>query len=663
MTKNEKTELLQIAKDRFSEAMAAESDLRKLALEDIRFDNGDQWDDAAKQERIGRPCITINRVAGTNKKIIGDARQNRPRIKARPVDSEGDVKTADLLTGLIRNIENVSDAESAYDNGFECAVRGGIGYWRVLTDYADDAAFEQDILIKRIVNPFAVYYDQSAVEYDYSDARYCFVTETITKEQFKRRYPTAEPVEFETGGEGEAEANWFSEDTARVAEYWYKEKTTKHLFELTDGRTVAVKNPQVLQQPARPEIPPQQAMDPTTGQVVEIPGQPAQPAVDFVYEDGWPQPMPFRRRRDVQCDRVMWCVLAGNQILEGPQEWAGKFIPVVPCLGEEVWIDGKRILRSATRFAKDPQKLYNWARSNTVETLALSPKQPYLVTEDEIEGHESQWQEMHRRPMPYLKYNDRGLGRPARQAASIQDTGAINEAMQAADDIKAATGIYDASLGAKGNETSGRAIIARQREGDTATFVFADNQVRALKYTGKILVDLIPKIYDTQRVVRLLGDDGRESWDTINVLDPASGRVVANDLTTGRYDVTIDAGPGYQTKRLEAAEGILQLIQALPPLAQVLAPRLAKNLDWPEATEIADEIKQLSQPPPAPPDPRVQLDMEKGKLDLQSKQLDNQGKVIDLQSKAQNAAMQGPENDERVQMVVIDTLRKIGILN
>jgi len=608
--------ILKTALARFESARSAESQNREAALEDLKFENGEQWDDQAKREReeMGRPCLVINKTAGLVKQIVGNLRQNRPRIKVRPVDSQADPKVAELLNGLIRNIENISDGEAAYDSGAENAVRGGYGYWRILTDYADDDVFEQDILIKRICNPFAVYFDQSAMELDYSDARFCFVADTLTREEFEAKYPKASLPEW-SKGQGESEAGWFAEDTVRVAEYFWKEPKTKTIYLLGNGKTVD-----------------------------ELPGERVEAAdgVFAVTEQG--EAIPILKERKAKCDRVMWAKISGTEILEGPQEWPGKYIPIVPCLGEEIWIEGCRILRSAIRMAKDPARLYNWARSTAVETIAMAPKQPWLVTPEQIEGHEEQWNAAARSPQPYLLYNATGGQAPQRQAASIPDSGALQEAMQSADDIKATTGIFDASMGAQGNETSGRAIMARQKQGDNATFVFTDNQARAIKHTGRILVDLIPKIYDTARVVRLLNQDGSEAWATINQEDPLTGQK-SNDLTIGKYDVVVDVGPGYTTKRLEAADGMIQFTQAAPQFAPVIFPRIAKNLDWPESDEIAQEMQAMMQPPP--PDP-------KNEVELQGKQLDNATKQARLQ---QMGGQQDQRTYQIAQQAAMDLLR------
>lgn len=629
----DKEEFLRTARERFAQAYSDEGDNRKSALDDIKFGLGEQWSGEDKQARSGRPTLTINKIAPVKKQIIGEARKNRARIKVRPVDGNFDPRMAELYTGLIRNIENMSDADAAYDMGFEQAVSGGLGYWRVLTDYADDTAFEQDILIKRIVNPFSVYFDQSATEPDYSDAQFCFVVEQLEKKEYERKYPGKPITDWEGGDEDNAASHWLTKDKVRVAEYWYKEPSTKHLFELADGRVIEVKKAETLEQPAQP---PRVDIDPMSGQPAQTPGT---PAVKYVYGEGMEQPQPYNRERKVKCHKIRWCKTNGQEIIEGPQDWAGKFIPIVPCLGEEVWLEGRRILRSAIIDAKDPQRLYNWARSNAVETLALAPKQPWVLTSKQIEGHEKQWQQASVRPMPYLLVNSTGEQYPQRQGGSIPDTGALQEAVQAADDIKATTGIYDASLGARGNETSGKAIIARQRQGDVATFLFSDNQVKAIKHTGRILVDLIPKIYDTERVVRLMGDDGKEAWAKINITDPATGKVIANDLSVGRYDIVVDAGPGYATKRQEAADGQVAILQAAPQFAPILIPEIVKNLDWPGAQDIAAKIEKALQPPPQQPDPKAAADTEKTQAETMNSRLEAAAKMLELQDRTTQRAM------------------------
>ena len=613
LVKKEKDELLKKARLRFKDSESAEQENRELFDRDTAFENGEQWTDEDKSERIGRPCIVINKVAGAVKQITGEARKNRPRIKVRPVDQNGDFAIAEVYTALIRNIENISDAESAYDAGYENAVRGGYGYWRVVTDYSDDTTFDQDIRIERIVNPNSVYYDQSSIRSDYSDAKYAFIVDVMHEDKFKEEFPKAQLASFESS-KGEEESGWFADNTVRVAEYFYKVKAEKEVFLLANGKTVEIENPKIVEQFVEDH---------------EIGARIAK----TVSGDNLSEPQEFKRSRKVKYEKVMWCKMNGQEILEGPNEWPGKYIPIICCSGEEVWIQGKRVFRSTVRHAIDAQRLYNWSRSNTVETLAMAPKQPYHVTPEEIEGHERQWQEAHRKPQAYRLFNEVGLGRPQPSAPSIPNTGAYREAMVSSDDIKSTTGIFDASLGASGNETSGRAIAARQQQGNVATYVFIDNQARAIKYTAQILVDLIPKIYDTQRVVRLLNEDGAVGWLQINYEDPVTGEIV-NDISVGRYDITFDVGPNYLTKRIEAADGMTKLAQTAPYAAPVLIPKIAKNLDWPGAEGLGDELKEIAQPQPNPEEQaRIKAEVDKLALEVEAKKIDFQIKQIGLEEK------------------------------
>lgn len=583
-------DILTRIRKRFRIAVDAEQVNRQLAIADIRAENGEQWDAQTRRDREddGRPCITVNKIAGAVKQIIGDSRQNKISIKVRPVDDESDPALAELLTGLIRNIENTSQAESAYDHAFECAVKGGWGYFRIITDYSDTDTFDQDIKIKRVPNQFSVYADPSSMEQDGSDMKWCIISEVKDADTFKAEYPKAETGSSHESSLGEENADWFTPEGTRIVEYFERTTVKKRLLLLSDGKAVM-----------------------------------ADDMTKEVEEQGWSFGA-ILKEREVDYPKIMWYKATGAEILDR-NEWAGKFIPVIPVIGEETWVDGRRILRSAIRWSLDPQKLFNWARSNAVETLAMAPRQPWIGTATHFENQEHNWQAANKKPMPYLLYTPDpqapGIA-PQRQQMTAVDSGAYQEAQMAADDIKATTGIYDASLGARGNETSGRAILARQNEGDKATFIFTDNLARSLKYAGRILVDLIPKIYDTERVVRLMNKDGSEAWAKINVTDPMTGQKY-NDLSIGKYDVTVDVGPSYSSKRMEAADGMVSLVQAAPQFASIILPRLAKNLDWPEAEEIAEEMKAMSQPPPQQPDPMAEVT-------LQGKQLDNARKEQQL---------------------------------
>ena len=586
--KQTESEFIAKVKERFKEAQDWENENRHLHVEDTQFENGRQWSEEEILDRGNRPTLTINKTAAAAKQIVNDSKQNRFSIKVRPVDNKADIQIAKIFTGIIRNIENSSNARDAYDLGHDHSVKGGLGYFRILTEYEEDS-FDQVINIDRLINPLSVYMDPEAKKADRSDAMWVIISDEMTKDAFEQMYPEAHASSVETGRGDDKE--WTSVDKVRVAEHYDVNYVKKKLVYV--GPQDGIRPEAAIANLSEGEM---KEITPLVHKTMHV-GDGKNDLSEAMYERLKGIGM-IAKEREVEARKIIWHKISGSAILEGPTDVVGKYIPIVPVLGEEVWIEGKCHLRSAIRWAKDPQRLYNWSRSNAVETIALAPRQPWILTKEQIEGHEEQWNNAYREAKPYLVVNESPSGSmPQRLQPSMPDQGALRESMQAADDIKATTGIYDASLGARGNETSGRAIRERKTQGDISNLTFSDNLKRAIEHCARILVDIIPKIYDTERVVRLLNVDGSEGWETINVYDPMSGKTV-NDLSVGRYDVVVDAGPAYNTKRLEAADGMIQLLQAAPQYAQIIIPRLAKNLDFPEAAEIGQEMQQMNQGPP-----------------------------------------------------------------
>lgn len=519
---------------------------REAAQDDLRFLEGEgQWDARVKagREADGRPCLTINKLPQYVNQVSNDIRQNRPSIKVSPVDSTSDPAKAEILEGLIRNIEYTSKADQAYDTAGFYAVACGMGFITVETCYADDDAFEQDIRICRVRNPMTVFLDPSAKEADASDMRQALVTSLMTLKAFKKKYPNAAAT---SSVDGEEWADWYTGTDVRLAEYWTREEVARPVVLLKDGTVVD--------------------------------------------EDKAPPGIPVVSRRNATRWKVTYRLCAGSEVLE-EKEWPGKYIPIVPVCGEEIDINGKVYRRGLIRNAKDSQRMYNYWRTTATELVALAPKAPVLLTDKQIEGKEQDWATANAQPRPYLTYNsDPSAPMPQRLEPASVPQGVFTEAQVSVDDMKSVTGIYDASLGARGNETSGRAIMARQREGDNATFVYPDNVARAIAQVGRIVIDLIPKIYDTERVVRVLGEDGAEELIKVN---QASINGVMNDLTTGKYDITVQSGPSYATRRLEAADTMMQFVQAQPGLAQIIGDLIAKNMDWPGADKIAQRLRAM----------------------------------------------------------------------
>lgn len=560
------SKLLELAKKRFQLASDAESEIRKEALDDLKFRAGEQWPDAVKNQRETdkRPCLTINQMPQFIRQVTNDQRQNRPSIQVNPVDSSGDEDTAEILQGIVRHIEYESGADAAYDTGFQSAVTGGFGFIRANTKYCDPMSFEQDIVILRVRNPFTVYFDPACKEPDYSDANFAFVVEKMSKEEFKAEYPKAKlslMEDWTSEGDG-----WIDESECRVAEYFYRESIKKTIVQLSDGST--------MEKSLVPEVLPEG--------VTLVPG----------------------KERETQIFAVKWIKMTGDEVLE-ETDWLGKWIPIVPVLGDELDIDGKRVLEGIIRNAKDPQRQYNFMASATTETIALAPKAPFIGVTGQFASMSSQWQNANIANYPYLEYDNVSVnGTPApppqRQTFEPAIQATTMAMMQANQDLHSTTGIYQAALGEKGNETSGRGILARQQQSQGSNFHYVDNLSRALKHLGRIIIDLIPKVYDTERTIRIIGADGKQSVAKIGPGDPNAPQdaQVAKvdriyDLSMGTYDVTISTGPSYQTKRQEAVSTQLELVKSFPPLMPVIGDILVRNMDIPGAEEMADRMEKM----------------------------------------------------------------------
>jgi len=575
-------DLLADARKTFARAEEVERCNRDNWVDDVRFARlGEQWPEAIRlqREQGGRPCLTINRLPAFIRQVTNDARQNSPAIKFHAVGDGADQETALILDGIVRNIEYTSDADVAYDNALDNAVTGSFGYFRISTDYASDDTFDQDIKIEPIKNPLTVYGDPDNMDSDSANWNVCFVTELWEKEAFERKWPGAETASFDA--DSHDTANWFTDSKVRVAEWWTREEVPVTLLQLSNG--------QVMQQ----EVYLKQK--------------------EYLDLDG----ITIAQQRPSRTMKVMQRIITGGEILE-TNEWPGKYIPIVPVYGDEVVVDGERFLLSLIRFAKDPQQMVNYWRTTSTELVALAPKAPWIGAVGQFATDAHKWASANTQTHQYIEYDmvmdptgQVPAPPPQRQGFVGPPAGALQEAINASDDMKSIMGLYDASLGAQSNETSGRAILARQREGDVSTFNFTDNLSRAIRHAGRILADLIPKVYNTPRILRIIHEDGTNEDVPVNgaQLSPQQiaqkqaeqkqelrsiGRIF--DLTTGKYDVTCEAGPSYTTKREEAASQIMEFIRVYPQAAPVVGDILARNMDWPGATEISMRLKQLLPP-------------------------------------------------------------------
>lgn len=550
--------ILQQAREEFKLSVDAFMQVRTEAEDDIRFFNGEQWpiQVATNRKLQERPIITINKTPQFVNQVVNDGKQNKPSIKVHPVDDGADIETAKILQELVRSIETTSGGPTCYMDAFSSQVKCGIGFFRIITEYIDGKSFDQVIKISRVANPLSVYFDPSVTELDYCDAKFCFLVSDIEAELFKQMYPDITvPTSWDSDTSG-AMSGWFTYDTVRVAEYYKVVETRSKLYLLEDGRVINSR----------------------------------------AAKDG----MKIVKERDVVEKEVHWYKITGTAILEHTIV-PGEYIPVVPVLGPEEIVDGERHYLSLIRFAKDAQRMYNYWASTETELLALAPKAPFVAPLGTFKGLESKWNAANTRNMMTLEYNPvygpsgETLPGPSRQAFASVPTGVVEAKRAASEDMKSTTGIYDASLGSRSNETSGTAILARQREGDTSTYHFIDKLSVAIRHAGKIILGMIPEVYDMPRILKITGLDGESSLVGVN------GKTVENqerqyDLTYGGYDVAVDVGPSYMTKRMEASNSMMQFVQAMPQTAQLIGDLIAKNMDWPGAQEIADRLK-LSLPP------------------------------------------------------------------
>ena len=611
LSKAEAEKVVTEAKDHLLEAAAFESTFRKNFVEDLRFtyDDDGQWETNVKSARTGRPCYTFNRTEGAIDQVIGDQRQNRPSIKIR-AGEDGDKKIANTYSGLIRNIEHRSHADTIYDHAFTYSVAAGYGVWRVLNEFISGDSFNQDIIIGEVSNPLTVYFDPKATDICKRDGRRCLITELIPEDEFEETYPGKLPADFDTDQpDGPV---WYQEKEVRVAEYYRRVSRERELLLMSDGAVVF-----------RDEI-------------------------DKIIDEKEAQGVTIKKSRKVKGNVIEWFKLFGDGILEGPIEYPWKYIPVVPVYGKRINIEGEWKVKGLTRNAKDPQRSYNYIRSVITEKALLAPKFNYILTPTEIKGYKEWWDNAHSSPSPYILFNPdqtQGNRRPEPTNPSPVPVELVTIAQMDAEDIKTATGKFDASLGAPSNETSGVAIRERKIEGDVGSFVYIDNLTKAIEFTGEILVDMIPYIYDTERTIRILGEDGAEDFVTLNekVFDEETEtEVIYNDLSVGNYDVVVTVGPSFTTQRVEANEAIAAIGQQFPEIYALGADIFMKNLDIQGSDELErrfrkqmieqdvieptqEEIQEAAEKE-KPPDPVQELQFKTLEEELQNKEADTKAK-------------------------------------
>ena len=653
--KDAKHDMLSIMRSRMNVAVAAYGDSRLAELDDLRFmagsaDNNYQWGADVLSSRgssqgmtiNARPCLTINKLPQHVRQVTNDQRQNRPTGKVIPSDDYADIEVAEVFNGMVRHIEYASDADVAYDTACDNQVTYGEGYIRLLTEYCDDNTFDQDIRIGRIRNSFSVYMDPMIQDPTGADAQWCFITQDVTKDEYERQFPDASVRSIQEQGVGDPSlSQWLSQDTVRIAEYFYIKHEPGTLNLYPDGLT----------------------------------------AVDGSREDKVARLLFGKPTRTRAVDRktVKWIKTNGFEVLQ-EQDWPGKWIPVIRVVGNEFEIDGELHISGLIRNAKDAQRMYNYWTSQEAEMLALAPKAPFIGYGGQFEGYESQWKTANVNNWPYLEVNadaTDGLGNPLplpqRAPPPLAQTGLIQAKMGASDDIKSTTGQYDSSLGATSNERSGKAILAREKQGDTGTYHYIDNLARAIRHVTRQCIDLIPKIYDTARIARIIGMDGEVSMARIDPMQPEPVRKIEDEEgnviekiynpSVGKYDVVAVTGPAYATKRQEAAESMSQVLQGNPALWQVAGDLFVKNMDWPGAQEMSERLRKTI-------DPKILADDDKSpELQAAEKQIEEmsgmlqqmQGALKNVEQSIEAQEMRTKQFEAQVKAYDAET-KRIGIM-
>jgi hypothetical protein len=615
----------------------ADQSNRSEALEDLKFASGDQWPTEIQNSRNleARPCLTINKIDPYIRQVTNQQRQARPRIKVHGTNTSSNEKLAEILTGVIRHIEVNSDADQAYDTAFDYSVRMGWGYFRVITDYIRDDSFDQEIYIRPIDNPFTVYFDPNSILPDGSDADRCLITTVIEKKIFQEMYPDADLGSFTYRGTGDDSAEWIMKDDIRIAEYFYTERKAAKLVQLSDGTAVY-----------KDELPAKEIL--------------AMAGITIVSE------------RESMRKQIKWCKLTAMEVLE-ESDWPGKYIPIVPVYGQQLVIESKRKKYGLVRNAKDPQRMLNFWQTSITESVALAPKAKWLMAEGQDEGHEMEWASANIKSSPVLRYKQKDIeGVPAQPPTRLQPepppAGILAASASINNDLQAVLGIFDPNQMPSGN-LSGKAINGQQQQIDLTNFHYFDNLTRSIRYAGKILLDLIPKIYDHERVMRIIGYDNQPELIVLNqrTVDDAGVTKILNDVTVGEYDVVMETGPGYNSKRQEAVANMMPLLAASPDLMKVAGDLIFRNMDFPGADIIADRLAasnplaNVDEKSDIPPQVQMQLAQSKQMMEQMQQQMQQMDMII--KSRADVVAMQQDGETKRKLMDVTSRAHNTETIN
>lgn len=657
-------EILSEARTVFKRNMEWESPSRANFTQDIKFAYGDaynhwQWPDNiwGGREDEQRPSLTINKTRLHNNQIINDALQNKAAVRIRPTGGNASYLSADAMQALVRRIEYISKAQAAYKTAFTFQVDGGIGYVTLHTDYISDRSFDQDIFIKRVRDPLSIVLDRDIKEIDGSDARNGFQFEDVPRELFEAKYPKYKGVIGQTTFGEEVQA-WVNRDHIRRAMYYRKEDT--------EDRLISFVNPENGERETIFESDIDRKL--RTGALRE---RYKEEMIDH----------PDTKVRDVINESIRWFLIAGDVIVQRG-DWAGKYIPICRCVGVETIINGQLDRKGHTRSLIDQQRMLNYNASAQVEYGALQNKVPYTGAADAFEGQEG-WKDANRKNYAFLQFNhldqnDQPIppqALPQRQqppmSAPIYAEGMRDAEVQ----MMMASGQYQAQMGEKDNTTSGRHLSERQRQGDNATYHFIDNQAIMIAFVGRQLIDLIPKIYDTERVLHIFDQHDPDSRRKIQINPQAQNAYEeqqADDVkeaalgilnpNVGEYDVIAEPGPSYATARQEAWDALVQILAQAPDLVGVVGDILMRNADFHNADKIAERLqKEIEAQKPYLFDKGLNPQVQKLMEDLQS----SQSMVAELLQKLAeaNLKLKGKEALRDIEAYDARTKRIVGLAN
>lgn len=606
-----------------------ESQNRVEALDDLKFRFGDQWPTEVQNSRFlqERPCLTINEVDAFCRQVENQQRQQRPRIKVHAVDDISDPKIAKVVSGMMRHFEVNSNADYAYDTAFSFAVTSGWGYFRMRTDYTREDSFDQDIYIDQVDNPFSVYFDPNSNLPDGSDAEKCLITDLMRKDTFRKQYPGAQADGFTQLASGDTMSDWISEHDIRLAEYFYIDRVRAKLVMLNNKSILwedQIPDKQVLQQAG-----------------VSIAGT-----------------------RESWRSKVRWCKQTGFEVLE-EKEISGKYIPVIPVYGNSYIINGRKVRFGLTRFAKDPQRMVNFWQTAMTESLALAPKAKWLLPTGADENYENEWAQANISAKPILHFNEHdGSGRqltpPQRVAPEPPPAGFIQAGMMASQNLSRVLGIYDPGVSQSKLHKSDKTINAEDQQTDQSNFQYYDNLTRSIQHCGRIALGWIPYVFDTQRVMRIIGEDGRPDMVTINEKKQGQNDIgaaidqVLNNVTIGEYDVVMDTGPGYDSKRQEAVAVFGQMLGT--PLGEKIAmvadDLIVRNMDVPGADAIADRLAaanplaQIDDKSEIPPQAQMMIKNLQSKLEQAGQVIQEQGLELKFRTNIEQMKQAGADKRE-----------------